>query len=132
MLYMLTLPNYNIFISKKTAFTFSIAVLALFNSACTSTNTTSVKKYELGELTKAESAQLISKQYVKLSSWSPLVKNKSGRVILRSGDNVGITYFVKIDRTGETLAISQKDDFQISNGNSVWVQFGDKVRVYPK
>lgn len=110
---------------------------AFFISGCSHRiNATDFRGYEVGELTRAESAQVISQQHVVLSSWLPFglgpegsIRSKHDRV---SQQRRGITYFVKLDRTGETLAITQADDVFVPNGGQAWVQFGDRIRIIPK
>lgn len=97
---------------------------------------TDYRRFEVGELTRAESGTLISQQSVVLSSWWPFGLGPSGTKKAR-GEKVtrqrrGISYYVKLDRTGETLSITQADDVYIANGASVWVQFGERTRVFPK
>ena len=44
----------------------------------------------------------------------------------------GFAYTVKLDRTGETITITQGGDIPIANGTPVWVEYGERARVVPK
>lgn len=98
---------------------------------------TDFKRFEVGEFARAETGTLVTQQRVILSSWLPFGLGPGGGS-RASGDNKvsmqkrGVTYLVKLDRTGETIAITQADDVYIANGAAVWIQFGDRVRVFPK
>lgn len=101
-----------------------------------SISATEFKKYEAGELTRAESGVLISQQAVVVVSALPFNtgpgKAKKARGEKSSRNKRAISYYVKLDRTGETVSITQSDDVYIANGASVWVQFGERTRVFPK
>ena len=44
---------------------------------------------------------------------------------------MGITYVVRLDRTGELLSVTQGDDFALGVGARVFVEYADRVRVIP-
>ena len=79
---------------------------------------------ELGEVVRAEPATVISQRYVKIKNW-----RGSDR---RSARRTGINYSIKIDRTGETLSVTQSDDVSIATGAAAWVEFGDRIRLAPR
>ncbi|MEN9855655.1 MAG: hypothetical protein RL186_280 [Pseudomonadota bacterium] len=73
------------------------------------------RKSEVGALTRVEAAQVLSQRSVRIA--------KRHR---------GLNYVVKLEKTGETLSITQGDDVGIANGSQAWVEFGDRVRLLPK
>lgn len=94
------------------------------------------RRSDVGELTRVEAAVLVSQRWVTLSSWWPFGLGPGGPV-RSQGDVVsqqrrGIQYVVRLERTGETLAVTQADDVMIANGAQVWVELGDRVRVFPR
>ncbi len=72
------------------------------------------KRHDVGSLTRVEPAQVLSQRYVKIA-------NKRR----------GFNYVVKLERTGETLSITQGDDVSIATGGKAWVEFGDRIRLIP-
>jgi hypothetical protein len=48
-----------------------------------------------------------------------------------SNRRMGITYVVRLDRTGELLSVTQGDDFALGVGARVFVEYADRVRVIP-
>lgn len=97
---------------------------------------TDFHRYEVGAMTRAEPAQVISQQNVELSSYWPYGLGLSKPVRARgerySQHRRGITYLVKLERTGETISVTQADDVFIPNGGQAWVQFGERIRIFPK
>lgn len=73
------------------------------------------KRGDVGSLTRVEAAQVLSQRFVRIA-------NKRR----------GLTYVVKLERTGETLSITQGDDVSIANGGQAWVEFGDRIRLIPR
>jgi hypothetical protein len=113
--------------SMKLTLVFAAALCAAvpFLSGCASTlKASEYSRSELGEITRAESATVLSQRYVKLKNW------RGGD--RRSARRNGINYIIKIDRTGETLSVTQTDDVSIATGASAWVEFGDRIRLAPR
>ncbi len=115
---------------------FLIIGASMFGACANSVKATDFKRFEVGEFARAETGTLIAQQKVTLSSWIPFGLGPGGGN-RASGDKVslqkrGVTYLVKLERTGETIAITQADDVFIANGAPVWIQFGDRLRVFPK
>jgi type IV secretory pathway TrbF-like protein len=92
-------------------------ILALsFAPGCASNiSANKYKRSDVGALTRVEPAQVLSQRLVHIS--------KKRR---------GLNYVVKLDRTGETLSITQGDDVLIAKGSQAWVEFGDRIRLIPK
>ncbi len=124
--------------SYKKILSTSIIILSatLLSSCLQNINTTEFKLREVGELMRAEQGQVITQHDVVISSWQPIntgYGNYYSSKTKKSGKKKrGITYLVKMDRTGETLSITQSDDVFIQNGAQVWVQFGERTRILPK
>jgi outer membrane lipoprotein SlyB len=98
---------------------------ASFLSACTSTiKATEYRASEVGEVIRAEPATVLSLRYVKIKGLS------TGGA--RSSRRNGINYIIKIDRTGETLSVTQSSDVVIPAGSPAWVEFGDRIRIAPR
>lgn len=115
-----------------------VAVLiapAMLGGCLNGIKATNFNRYEVGALTRAEPATVVSQQRVTLSSWWPFglglegASRAKGEKISRKRN--GFTYFVKLERTGEMLAITQADDIYVPNGGKAWVQFGERVRLLP-
>jgi outer membrane lipoprotein SlyB len=90
----------------------------------------------VGSLVQVEPAVIVSQRYVTLSSWWPFGLGP-GAPIRSQGDLVaqqrrGISYVVRLDKTGETLAVVQADDIRMATGGQVWVEFGARLRVAPR
>lgn len=73
------------------------------------------KRREVGSLARVEAAVIVSQRWVRISR-----KQR------------GITYVVRIEKTGETLALTQPDDILLANGAQAWVEFGNRLRVVPR
>lgn len=108
----------------------------LIGGCANSVKATDFKRYDVGTLTRADEAKVISQQHVIISSWWPFGiglnghnRNQGDRLSLHRN---GITYIVKIERTGEVLSVTQADDVHIENGANAWVQFGDRIRIFPR
>ena len=98
---------------------------ASFLSACTSAiKATEYRANEVGEVIRAEPATVLSQRYVRIKGWS------TGGA--RSSRRNGINYIIKIDRTGETLSVTQSSDVVIPAGSPAWVEFGDRIRIAPR
>lgn len=94
------------------------------------------RRSDVGELTRVEAGILVSQRWVTLSSWWPFGLGPGGP-IRSQGDVVsqqrrGIQYVVRLERTGETLAVTQADDVMIANDAEVWGEFGDRIRVFSR
>jgi hypothetical protein len=94
-------------------------------SGCASTiKATEYRRHEVGEVIRAEPAIVLSQRYVQIKG-------------LRIGDSRsarrnGVNYIIKIDRTGETLSVTQSSDVVIPSGSPAWVEFGDRIRLAPR
>jgi hypothetical protein len=73
------------------------------------------KRREVGAPTRVEPATVISQRWVRIG-----------------GNQRGTAYVVKLEKTGETLALTQPDDVSIANGGTAWVEFGNRLRVVPR
>jgi hypothetical protein len=103
----------------------SLIVCAPFAAGCASSiKASEYAPYEFGAITRAEPATILSQRYVKMKNW-----NGSNR---GSARRAGVNYIIKIDRTGETLSVTQSNDVSIATGAPAWVEFGDRVRVLPR
>lgn len=119
----LTMGEYPMAFGKVALLAFVSA--SLFLSGCTSTiKATEYRSSEVGEVLRAEAATVLSQRYVKIKGW------QSGES--RSARRNGINYIIKIDRTGETLSITQSSDVVIPTGAAAWVEFGDRIRLAPR
>jgi hypothetical protein len=91
---------------------------------------------EAGELTQVEAATVVSQRLVNLSSAWPFGLGVANSALSRqervSLNRMGVTYVVRLEKTGETLSITQANDVSIANGAPAWVEFGRRVRVYPR
>ena len=101
-----------------------LVTLPLMSACTTSMRASEYAPHELGEVVRVEPATVLSQRYVNLKNW----RGKS-RGAWRY---LGVSYVIKIDRTGETLSITQTNDVAIANGASAWVEFGDRIRLVPR
>ena len=93
-------------------------------------------RHDIGQVVQVEACIVISQRPVVISSWLPFGagprdKNRAPRERM-SRQRRGISYVVKIEKTGEMLAITQAADVAIPNGAQAWVEFGDRVRLSPR
>jgi hypothetical protein len=103
----------------------ALVTAALLLSGCASAfKATEYPAGEVGEVMRAEPATVLSQRYVKIKNW----RNNDRRSARRNG----INYIIKIDRTGETLSVTQSADVIIPNGSAAWVEFGDRIRLVPR
>ena len=79
---------------------------------------------DIGEMFRVEPATVLSQRYVKLKNWN---SSKRGAKNVRV-----VNYVIKIDRTGETLSVTQRDDVFIATGAQAWVEFGERIRLAPR
>jgi hypothetical protein len=93
----------------------SVVAAVIVVSGCSSIAANDYKRREVGALARVEAAQVLTQRSVRI-----------GR------KRRGITYVVKIEKTGETLALTQPDDVSIANGGAAWVEFGNRLRVVPR
>jgi hypothetical protein len=105
----------------------AVAILGIASSlgGCAKTVMSSeYSRQDIGELFRAEPATVLSQRYVRLKNW------KSSN---RGAKNVRvINYVIKLDRTGETLSVTQRDDVFIATGAQAWVEFGERIRLAPR
>ena len=90
-------------------------VMGLAAGCTTPIDANKYKRGDVGSLTRVEAAQVLSQRFVRID-----------------GKRRGLSYVVKLDRTGETLSITQGDDVSIGNGGQAWVEFGDRIRLIPR
>ena len=103
----------------------ALMAAASLMSGCASTiKASEYAPYEFGAITRAEPATVLSQRYVRIKNW------RGGD--RRSARRTGINYIIKIDRTGETLSVTQTDDVSIATGGAAWVEFGDRIRLAPR
>ena len=105
----------------------AVAILGIVPSLAGCTKTVMSSEYspqDIGELFRVEQATVLSQRYVKLTNWkSPKRGAKNVRVV---------NYVIKLDRTGETLSVTQRDDVFIATGSQAWVEFGERIRLAPR
>lgn len=106
----------------------ALGILSL--SACaTAVRPLEVSKSETGVVSRVEAATI-------LSISSVAIKGERARrgfaAQRRANARRGVTLVVRVERNGETLAITQGDDIGLSINQQVWVQFSDRVRVIPR
>lgn len=93
---------------------------------------------EIGSVGRVEEGVLVSARYVNITGLVPFglrpfsgsaTPSPNSRKV--SNRRMGITYVVRLDRTGELLSVTQGDDFALGAGAKVFVEYGDRVRVIP-
>lgn len=93
---------------------------------------------EIGAVARVEEGTLVGARYVNITGVVPFgirpftgsaTPSPNSRKI--SNRRMGITYVVKLDRTGELLSVTQGDDFALGPGARVFVEYADRVRVIP-
>jgi hypothetical protein len=105
-----------IMLVKRTLISVALVGALLVSTGCRSSIAANdYKRRDVGALTRVEAAQVLSQRSVRI--------DKKRR---------GITYVVKLEKTGETLALTQPDDVSIANGGLAWVEFGNRLRVVPR
>jgi hypothetical protein len=109
----------------KTIMAIAILGSAPFLGGCAKTVMSSeYSPRDVGELFRAEPATVLSQRYVKLKNWN---NSKRGGTNTRA-----VNYIIKLDRTGETLSVTQRDDVFIASGAQAWVEFGERIRLAPR
>ena len=109
---------------KKVALVAVISVTPLLVSCTSTIKATEYRAYEVGEVIRAEPATVLSQRYVKIKGW----RTSDARSSRRNG----INYVIKLDRTGETLSVTQSSDVVIPAGAPAWVEFGNRIRLAPR
>jgi hypothetical protein len=110
--------------SKNVLVAAMLAALPLLSGCASGIKAAQYAPRELGDATRAESATVLSQRYVKIRNWNG-TSNRSARAN-------AINYIIKLDRTGETLSVTQTNDVAIATGAAAWVEFGDKIRLLPR
>jgi hypothetical protein len=91
---------------------------------------------DVGQVVQVEACVVLSQRPVVISSWVPFGMgpgaNKRTSRDRVSRQRRGIAYVIKLERTGETLSVTQADDVTIPNGAQAWVEFGARVRLSPR
>jgi outer membrane murein-binding lipoprotein Lpp len=100
------------------------AAASLLSGCVSAPKSSEYAKSEMGEIMRAEAATILSQRFVTITNFRG-AKSKSAR-------RNGVNYIIKIDRTGETLSITQSSDVTIATGGAAWVEFGDKIRLSPR
>ena len=109
----------------KTVVLVAIVAAVPFLAGCASViKGSEYKRSEVGEVLRAELATVMSQRYVKIKGW----RGGNNRSTRRNG----INYVVKLDRTGETLSVTQSAEVMMQTGAPVWVEFGDRIRLIPR
>ncbi len=109
----------------KTVALVAVIVAGPFLAGCASViKASEYKRSEVGEVLRAEPATVMSQRYVKIKGW----RDGNNRSTRRNG----INYVIKVDRTGETLSVTQSADVVMQAGAPVWVEFGDRIRLVPR
>lgn len=122
----------------KRALAYVVAVCAVAGAAgCVNgVKSSEYARGEVGVMARVEQGTVISSRYVTLTSLVPFGSGP-GRVDRARGDRLGtkrrgLNLIVRVDRTGETLAVTQADDVFIGPGAGVWIEYGDRIRVSPR
>jgi outer membrane lipoprotein SlyB len=93
---------------------------------------------EIGSVARVEEGTLVGARYVNITGVVPFglkpftgsaTPSPNSRKV--SNRRMGITYVVRLDRTGELLSVTQGDDFALGTGARVFVEYADRVRVIP-
>jgi hypothetical protein len=84
-----------------------------------------ISRGELGEISRVEEGVVLAARFVNIRGAKPILSTKRSRRAL------GINYVVRLDRTAETISVTQKSDVALGAGARVYVEFGDRVRVIP-
>jgi hypothetical protein len=101
-----------------------LAIVPFLGGCAKTVNSSEYSPRNIGELFRAEPATVLSQRYVKLKNWN---NSKRGGTNTRA-----VNYLIKLDRTGETLSVTQRDDVFIASGAQAWVEFGERIRLAPR
>jgi hypothetical protein len=93
---------------------------------------------EVGAIARIEEGTVLASRYVNITGIVPFgLKPFTGSATPSpnskriSNRRLGITYVVRLDRTGETMSVTQGDDFALGVGAKIYVEFSDRIRVIP-
>ncbi len=101
-----------------------LASVGVLGGCAKTLKTSEYSTRDVGEIIRTEPATVLSQRYVTLKGW--------GSSKRRGASRRGINYVIKLDRTGETLSVTQADDVYIAAGAQAWVEFGDRIRLAPR
>jgi hypothetical protein len=101
-----------------------LAIVPILGGCAKTVRSSEYSPRDIGELFRAEPATVLSQRYVKLKNWN---NSKRGGL-----DSRAVNYIIKLDRTGETLSVTQRDDVFIATGAQAWVEFGERIRLAPR
>lgn len=120
-------------------FIFSLLTVVLLVSGCaTRVGPNEFSSGEIGMVSRVEEGIIINARYVGITGIVPFglppftgsaVPSPNSKKV--SNRRLGITYVVRLDRTGELLSVTQGDDFALGVGARVFVEYADRVRVIP-
>ena len=115
-----------------------LASLTLLGGCATRVGPNEFSSGEIGSVARVEEGTLVGARYVNITGLVPFgirpftgsaTPSPNSRKI--SNRRMGITYVVRLDRTGELLSVTQGDDFELGPGARVYVEYADRVRVIP-
>ncbi len=120
-------------------FIFSLLALVLLASGCTTrVGPNEFSSDEIGMVSRVEEGTIVNARYIGITGIVPFGLHPfSGSAVPApnskkvSNRRLGITYVVRLDRTGELLSVTQGDDFALGVGARVFVEYADRVRVIP-
>jgi hypothetical protein len=93
---------------------------------------------EVGAISRIEEGTVLASRYVNITGLMPFglrpftgsaSPSPNSRKI--SNRRLGITYVVRLDRSGETMSVTQGDDYALGVGAKIYVEFSDRIRVIP-
>jgi hypothetical protein len=96
----------------------------------TNTRPLEISQGETGVLSRVEAGTIVSITPVTISGLNTprLFQRKSPRGVAARG----VTLVLRIERNSELVSVTQGDDVGLQAGQTVWVQYGDRVRVIPR
>jgi len=123
---------------RGTSFFSLLTVVLLVSGCATRVGPNEFSSGEIGMVSRVEEGTIINARYIGITGIVPFglhpfsgsaVPSPNSRKI--SNRRMGITYVVRLDRTGELLSVTQGDDFALGVGARVFVEYADRVRVIP-
>lgn len=87
-----------------------------------------VPQAETGVMARVEAATIVSATPVSLTGLDVPRFGRTGR----GAKGRGVILVLRIERNNDLVSVTQGDDGRFAVGASVWVQFGDRIRVVPR
>jgi hypothetical protein len=122
--------------SRSIFILFVCATVPLLSGCLNGVKASEYSRADVGDISQVEAGTVLSQRTVILKSWWPFGTGPGG-LNRRSGDRLsqtrrGVTYIVRVERTGETISVTQADDVTIANGSLAWIEFGGRTRLSPR